>query len=203
MSGAVERLRPDMPAIEKAPALGMSIQVDLGSGRVATLQTFVDSTCSVREVNAMLDKMTSAGDRQRAHYKIEELERDLKQETKLHAGSQEDLERLDKEYDEKQAQRFAAIETMQKTVDTFMSAAKDAHVGSGRRGEFALKGTEKAHVNAVNAGIVKTKGDIDAATAERDNAHANMKITASRRQEIIDSLKSEIERCKALVEAGK
>ncbi len=189
--------------LDKAPALGMSIQVDLGSGRIATLQTFVDSTCSIFELNAMLDKMTGAGDRQRAHYKIEELERDLKQEQKLLAQHADDLARIDKDYDAAQAKRFDAIEKMQKTVDTFMATARDNHVASNRRTEWALKGTEKSHVTAVNSGIKKLQDEIATATNERDVTHANTMITVNKRNEIIEHLQAEIAACKATVEKGR
>jgi len=189
--------------LDKAPALGMSIQVDLGSGRVATLQTFVDSTCSIFELNAMLDKMTHAGDRQRAHYKIEELERDLKQEQKLLAQHADDLARIDKDFDEAQARRYDTAEKMQKTVDTFMATARDNHVSSGRRADFALKGREKSHVDQVTSGIKKIKDEIDTAQRERDVTHANTMITVNKRKEIIDHLTAEIAACKATVEKGR
>ena len=85
----VARLPTREPASE-VPALGMSIQVDLGLGRIATLQTFVPSNASQVEINWMLDKMTRAGDRQRAQYRLEELHRDLLEEQRKHVQMQAD-----------------------------------------------------------------------------------------------------------------
>ena len=140
MSEVAHLPRRDELSLIQAPALGFSLQVDLGAGRVCTLQTHVASDCSLRDLNMMLDKMTAAGDRQRAHYKIEELERDLKQTEKEQAQHQEDLDRVDREHEAAQAKRQAAAEAAVKTLGEFEKVVAAQHEERGGRGPVALKG---------------------------------------------------------------
>ncbi len=198
MSGEVRKLH-ELDAPEKAPALGMSLQVDLGAGRVCTLQTFVDSTVPVGELDAMLDKMTSAGDRQRAHYKIEELERDLDKTEREQAQHKDDLATIDQRHAENREKLRAEAQALQGSVDTFMATARDTHVARGGRTEFQLKGGDKSNVTKIENAVGKLKDEMAKAEAEHAVAHANSDITFKRREEIIARLKDEIARCRAIV----
>lgn len=200
MSGAVDQIR--RPAIQspepEAPALGFSMQVDLGAGRVATLQTFLPNDCSPELLDRMLDKMTRAGDRQRAHYKIEELQAALEQEERQQAQHLEDLNRNIEDYEARQAKRKLEIEKAQKAVDTIEERARDAHVASGRRGEFKLSGNVVSQHTAVKNGIANLVAEGERDMAERDTTVANSEKTFERRQSIIQKLKGDIVRCKAI-----
>ena len=193
--------RDEVPLIQ-APALGFSLQVDLGAGRVCTLQTHVASDCSLRDLNMMLDKMTAAGDRQRAHYKIEELERDLKQTEKEQAQHQEDLDRVDREHEAAQAKRQAAAEAAVKTLGEFEKVVAAQHEERGGRGPVALKGHNKANYDRVASSVTKLKTEMANAQSERDVAHANSKTVFDRRAEIIAKMQAEIAHCKEIVADG-
>jgi hypothetical protein len=190
---------PQGPGATDAPALGFSMQVDLGAGRVCTLQTFLPNDCTVEHLNHMLDKMTAAGDRQRAHYKIEELEREIEQHEREQAQHQEDLDRLDREYEARQEQRNAEVEKAQLALDNLNAAARDAHVATGKRGEFALRGTDKSRHDAVSSGVQALVLEMAKDEAEHDVAHANSTKTFERRGQIIERTRAEIARCKAIV----
>lgn len=183
-------------------ALGFSLQIDLGAGRVCTMQTFLPNFCSAIELNRMLDKMTAAGDRQRAHYRIEELEREIAREEKAQEQHKEDLARLDREHEAKQAARDAQIEKLRTALDNFEAARRDAHVESGRRGEFQLRGTDKQSADRATSEITKAVAERDQAEVERNVAHQNSLVTIKRQDEILARMREEVERCKATVAAG-
>lgn len=211
MSESLRRLHPayeDLsggdpgPRKVDVPAIGFSLQVDLGAGRVGVFQTAMPNDCSLPELNRMLDKMNRAGDRQRAHYKIEEEERSIELLKKEQAQHQEDLDAVDKRF-------FADMETLrqsadraQKTIDNFMATARDAHVESGRRGEFELKGAQKSQYNTTATGVAKAKEEMAMKQTEFDKTHAQWNDLHKRREDLIVKHTADLERYKALVAAG-
>ena len=81
----VEPARPDMHTTEpvysgKDIALGLSVQISIGEKRAIAVQTHVTRDCPDTELNALLDKVTRALDRQNAKYRMHELQvqRDLR-----------------------------------------------------------------------------------------------------------------------------
>ena len=56
-----------------APALGMSLSVEIGKGRNLVFQSHVDRDCELEVVNDFLDKINAAADRQMAKCAVEEL----------------------------------------------------------------------------------------------------------------------------------
>jgi chromosome segregation ATPase len=191
-------VKPD----ETAPALGMSLQFDLGAGRVCTMQTFLPRDCAAVELNRTLDKMTAAGDRQRAHYKIEELERDLAQLEKDHAQHAEDLARLDADYAEAQERRAQQAEKAAQALGNFESVRASDAQERGRRAPGALKGAVLSEFKRTQEGIERLKGEMLAATEEHAKAHAASTVTIDRRAALIEKTKSEIARCRAIVADG-
>lgn len=185
----------DVAPKPEVAALGFSIQVDLGAGRVATMQTFIPNDMPLSALNSMLDKMTAAGDRQRAHYKIEELRRSLEMEQKLYSDAEEDVARLDSQFEADVVKRKAEMERMTKTLDAYNREAQDAHVASGRRGEFKRPAAAKT----VETGIERAQEDLAKLAAERDVAKANLAITQKRRAEIIARFQAEIDDCEMIV----
>jgi hypothetical protein len=186
---------------EKAAALGMSLQVDLGAGRVCTLQTFIPADAHLVELNMMLDKMTSAGDRQRAHYKIEEKERELAQLEKDQAQHQEDLDRIDVDYEAAQARRMDQAEKAVKSADDYEVAAK-ANWNPAKRGEYKQSKHDEANLARVRGGVDKLKGEMDVAKAEHDKAHGESAKTMERRLALIEKTRAEIARCREIVADG-
>lgn len=186
----------------QSPALGMSLQVDLGAGRVCTLQTFVPSDCSSVELNQMLDKMTAAGARQRSSYKIEELERDLEKFEKEQAQGHDDLKKIDDDFVAAQAKREDDALQATKRADAFESAAADAWRAKGGRGDYAAKGTDKTNLERVRGGVEKTKAEIQVAVEEHAKSIAAAKDVLDRRAALIVKTRAEIARCQEIVSAG-
>lgn len=192
----------DAPA-QEAPALGFSLQIDLGAGRVATMQTFLPNSCDITELNAMLDKMTHAGDRQRAHYKIEELQSDLKKINSAIAQHQYDIDKTNSDHDTSMALRYDEIETLQKKADALEGAARDEHVGSGRRGVYAPRGTTKSAIDAAKSAVAKMKEEIIKAENERENIIRNHVNGRKSRMAQKAAMETEIADCELIVAQGR
>lgn len=190
-----------IPPVGNVPGLGFSMQVDLGAGRVCTLQTFLPNDCSIDELNAMLDKMTKAGDRQRAHYNIEGLLRDLKKFEKEQEQALEDLAKSEAEHKETQAGRTASVEKAYKALGTYEAAATVDAAERGRRvpGPTAQ---DRANMKRTQNGIEKLKVEIEVAENEHQKSIFEAQKVINRRQEMIDKTKEEIARCKEIVGKG-
>lgn len=184
-----------------APALGMSLQVDLGLGRIATLQTFVPNNASTAEINGMLAKMTAAGDCQRAHYKLEELHRDLAEEERKHAQMQADAETNVASFNAEQEARTAEVERRTKILANF-EAAKQEQRGAGRRGEVKLGGADAAGVKTLEEAVKQARKEIVDADLRYATEGENYKINLKTHAKAIERIRREIERCKEIEAAG-
>jgi hypothetical protein len=121
------------------PALGLSLSVNLDKQgqRTLVLQTHVEREASAEDLNAVLDRMARASDRQAAYYELDQERAFLRQEETQARQLAEDLQRIDKT----NAARFAA---------------------SGRKGEYRANpkeeqernnvvGTQKRYAEAIEA----------------------------------------------------
>src|SRR5262249_22697450 len=98
MSGAeatVRKLREDIGDQKAAPALGFSLQFDLGGNRTLVLQTHVDADAPPTVLNSMLDHISSAADRMRTKYDLKVMRKELAHQRKTLKSLDEDLERID------------------------------------------------------------------------------------------------------------
>lgn len=59
--------------VEKTPSIGISYQVALHGQRQLVLQSFIDRECTKEQLNALLDKLRFASERQYAWGQIEEI----------------------------------------------------------------------------------------------------------------------------------
>ena len=65
--------------LEKTPSIGISYQVALLGQRQLVLQSFIDRSCTKEELNALLDKMRDAGERQYAWGQSQEIDQKIEQ----------------------------------------------------------------------------------------------------------------------------
>lgn len=65
------------------PAIGISIQVDVAKGRAMVFQTHIGRDVSLAELNALLDRMNVAADRQLAIYELEALDFQLRHDQRI------------------------------------------------------------------------------------------------------------------------
>jgi hypothetical protein len=86
----------DLP-IENVPAIMLSFDHQVSDGRIIRFSTGIAQAARPEELNALLDKLTAAADRQEAKYRLERLANDLKREEKLYEQGTADMLRLDEE----------------------------------------------------------------------------------------------------------
>lgn len=192
----------ELPLVGARPGLGFSLQVDLGAGRVATLQTFLPNDCSLVELNEMLDKMTSAGDRQRAHYQIEGFERELKQYEKEQEQGRLDLEKIEADFQQAQLDRMRQIEQHGSSIASFEEARAAANEDSGRRNPQRLTAQQAANVKTIEKRMGELKAAIEVAKEEHAKTLIEAKKVIERRAALIEKTKREIEHCRAIVARG-
>jgi hypothetical protein len=81
--------------LDKIPAIGISFQCALHGQRQIVLQTFVERDCDVATLNAILDKLRDASERQYAWGQVEQLKLELKREHATAEQQQLNIERAD------------------------------------------------------------------------------------------------------------
>lgn len=80
--------------VEKTPSIGISYQLTLQNDkRQLVMQSFVERDCSKEELNALLDKMRAAGERQQAYSMVADFNRAIEQE---HVNASDQQVRIEK-----------------------------------------------------------------------------------------------------------
>lgn len=77
-----------MPDDIKEPSIGISYQIELIGKRMLVLQSFIDRDCSKDALNAILDKLRNASERQYAYGQIEQIRLDIER-TQIEAKVQQ------------------------------------------------------------------------------------------------------------------
>ena len=125
-----------MDEIEKVPSIGISYTVELPGKKALVMQSFVGRDADPKELNATLDKIRVAADRQFAFGAIQQLKLQLEQEQKMasdHAARMaqvdENIRRdwgsrgrkgeinLSPKQQQEQAQAYAHAEECKKRID--------------------------------------------------------------------------------------
>ena len=184
-------------------ALGFSLQVDLGAGRVGTYQTFLPRDCALSELNAVLDKMSRASDRQRAWYRIEELERTLATEKKLHAQHTLDRAEIRHRFDTEQETREKIVKDKLRKMHELEAAYRADHEVSGRRSTWKPGATQAQRLQAQQADIEQLQDEMQKAWNEFELASTNGAMTHGRRAEVIAELEGELARCRGMVDKSE
>lgn len=81
--------------VETEPSIGISYQCELPGKRQVILQSLVPRDCKIDDLNAVLDKMRTASERQYAFEMRDVLARQLEQEQKLADGHAERIAQVD------------------------------------------------------------------------------------------------------------
>src|SRR6516164_11769668 len=81
--------------LDKIPSIGISFQCALHGQRQIVLQTFIERDCDVATLNAILDKLRDASERQYAWGQVEQLKLELKREHATAEQQQLNIERAD------------------------------------------------------------------------------------------------------------
>jgi hypothetical protein len=134
------------PEAQTAPALGISVNVQVDGNRQIAFQTFVARDDSPQVLNKLLDQISKAADRQVAKAVLISLRKELYQHEKALRDQAEDTERVN-------AQKHSEWEA------------------SGRKGPYKLDDKEKAALNNIAISAQKYKDgivDIKAKIAEAE-----------------------------------
>lgn len=130
-----------VPATD-APALGFSLQVQLDKGqtRQIVFQSFVPLNADVGEINATMDKVMDAAERQIKKLRLDDLRRDARDLERQLKFSAEDMVRIDAqnraEHDIKSPGRPFKLSLPQKSQ-------REAAVTNAQRGKEMLEETRK------------------------------------------------------------
>ena len=82
-----------------SPAIGFSVQCQVGQERQIVFQSFVPFDASQAELNSALDKVVLAAERQEARVRLPQARKRLEQMDKAHKRAKEDMFRLDAEHE--------------------------------------------------------------------------------------------------------
>jgi hypothetical protein len=82
---------------EKTPSIGISYQVQTRASRQLVLQAFVDRDCEVATLNALLDKLRDAAERQYVREKIDDIRMEIKRAEHKAIQQQIGIEKADAE----------------------------------------------------------------------------------------------------------
>lgn len=114
-------------------AIGFQVQYQLDDGRALAFSSCLDAECTATQLNAALDKLVQAGERQQAKIKLPRLRKDVERLMRQHERAKEDMFRLDSEK-----------ELSEKTWEA-------QYRNTGKRGEFKLSPAQINERNKRNA----------------------------------------------------
>ena len=128
---------PQMPAAIAAPGLIIRSQINLGENeRSIQFEGYIDRDSDQSEINHLCDKMVRAGDRLRAKHVLPKLYRTLEDAEHMLNGNKKRLAELEAGLVAMDEARDAKALELNGRLSEQINAARDAHVESGRRGEF-------------------------------------------------------------------
>ena len=127
------------------PAIMLSVDHQVSEGRIIRFSTGLPRDVSPGELNALLDKLAAASDRQQAKHELQRLEDGLKREEKLYVQQQEDLVRLDEEAKARYAASGRKAEwSPDKLTGAQLKDRENAEVSIQRRRDMIVASREQA-----------------------------------------------------------
>ena len=139
------------------PAIMLSMDHQVSEGRIVRFSTGIPRDVPKAELDALLDKLAAATDRQQAKYELERLEDGLKREEKLYIQQQEDLVRMDAESESRWSATKRTPWTPDKLTGAQLKDRENAELSINRRRDMILASREqlaklKAMVHAPDCG---------------------------------------------------
>ncbi len=181
----------------EAPALGYSIVANLGGDRQITVQCFAGSDEALSAINAKIDMALAVVDRQKARYELVDLAAEFDKVSKTYAQFKEDFARIEADYATSQASLDANLAKAIGLYDDEYAAGYDAHVTSGRRGEYKPTGHRQSALLAIKGHQDKLKEARTKNEAERAAAIQNVEISIRRYEDEIARLTALMAACEA------
>lgn len=182
-----------------APAIGYSIVANLGGDRQITIQCFVGEDEADDAVNARMDRAFRVVDRQKAKYELVDLRDELIKKQETLAQFHEDKARIDHDIDVKLAMLDVQVGVGNDTLTAMNNDAYEAHVKTGRQGEFRAAGATKANMERVKQGLAQIQEQRDKIVAERNQHHESVMISITRYEAAIAADEAKIAAREALL----
>jgi hypothetical protein len=134
------------------PAIGFSLDCKINDRRAFVIQTYLPISATPKEINAMLDKLHAAADRQEVRYRLKDMRLLLEkaeQELPLH----------------------------EKKLVEFEEGAIRRHKTSGRRADFEWKGNDATNRDNLIQTVAMTRVNIERIKKGIAEAEAELKDT--------------------------
>lgn len=171
-----------------APAIGVSLQIDLGNGSVMILQTHQDQEVGALARATLHDQLFMDGERIKARVKIQVLDKQI-----------EDIEKkvlIDKPQFERAEAHFSAeVAKITAEADAASNAAAEKFYASGRRGDYKPSGAEDTKQKAFARRLLEL-------SEERAKAINGFSATEQMLQAKVTELQAERSALQAVVDAA-
>lgn len=195
----VRKLHPEAGELRPAPALGMSVVMNMPGDRQATLQCFVAQEDGEEAANELLDRMFRVADRQRARYELVDLEDQLEKHERELFNFEEQFARVEKEHARRKVEKEEEIVARQEEIDSIRADGYEKWTKSGRQGEYEPQGGTKQSIEVKRAAVKQAKAEIDKMDAERAQELAGIGESKARFNREILRIKKEIVKRKKML----
>jgi len=182
-----------------AAALGYSIVSNLDGNRQITVQCFVPEDEADEVVNAKLDRVFRVIDRQKARYDLVTEHEELEKEEKILAQLNEDLARIDVDFDVAQATLDEHMVEFDQQHKELFDEGYEAHVNTGRKGKYKPAGFSAGQLRAIDQAKANAADSKKKNEAEREQHRTGALISVERYKSAIAERKARIVSSKALL----
>lgn len=170
---------------EDVPALGIEIVSALGDTRQVKMTTFVSRDAPKEEIDALLDKLLAAAERQEAKAKIEKLTEDIEDGARTLQNLHDDVARLDNEH----ALNVARIEVQAGHLGGELAKLNDSARSVGRDRPVGFAGKKAEDIAMALDGLRLEKDKLE---AERNQHRGNVGVTIARHEQHLEKLRGKL-----------
>jgi hypothetical protein len=189
----------DLPKVASTPAMGFSFQVKLGDDSVLTMQAYAPSDVSLDDLNAQLDKLAKAGERQKARADIEACETEIESIERALTQYQIDLADCDARFVKEHEELLAAVKRAEARHTDAFNAEAERHFANNRQADFVPKGQVLQRLNGIAREAAEAKAAVEKAIAEKAAAHGNLLKNVEQYEKAKVRLQARIDRKRALI----
>ena len=166
MSENVRKIREDAALTVEVPAIGCSFTTNLGGDRQIVLQTHIAGDMPDDIIDAVLDRILRAGDRQKAKYDLEKLEEEFRTVGVALTNLVDGFPIAERNHAKEQVERAETIAALREQISSIRDTAYEDFTNSGKRGTFRLVGHAEANSRRV-------QGQIDSLLEREKSAEAD------------------------------
>lgn len=185
--------------VRQAPAVGMSVVMNMPGDRQATLQCFVAQEDGEQAANDLLDRMFRIADRQRARYELGDFEQELEKHRRMLANFTEDFARIEKDFALKKVEREEEAAALLEEAASIRKEDFEKFSKSGRQGKYEPVGHCKSVIERKKEAAHNIKLGLDKLEAERVVAMDGIRNSQERFSTEIARLEKEVAKRHALL----